>query len=73
MHFKRRQCVLGGRAVTMVAFLEKYCSWVEGICKRRSANGRGFPRGHPRPGWIVLSGARSRKTLNHMGNVGSKL
>ena len=22
----------------MVAFVEKYCSWVEGICKRHSAN-----------------------------------
>ena len=49
MHWKQRQCILGGRAVTIVAFLEKYCSWVEEICKRRSTNARGFPGSPPPP------------------------
>lgn len=35
--------------VTMVAFLENYCSWVGRICERRSANARGFPRVIPPP------------------------
>ena len=49
MHWKQRQCILGGRAVTIVAFLEKYISWVEEICKRRSTNARRFPGSPPPP------------------------
>ena len=49
----------------MVAFVEKYCSWVEEIFKRTSANARGVTRGHS-PEWPSINASN---LWHHNNNV----